>query len=94
MHIWVIIMSQHQRYTKQQLQYLRHRWVKVSARIGDLSSIVKANPNWEHSEKYKSIKSSMDPLPNGIKPLSRDLRGIQLREHDAESKRGKRQNYN
>jgi hypothetical protein len=75
-------MSKYERYTRQELQYLKQRWAEFSEAIRILPNVIRIDPNWDESEEYRSLMLSVDPLPSGLKSMERDLRGIQLKGCD------------
>ncbi|MDP6040847.1 MAG: pentapeptide repeat-containing protein [Candidatus Latescibacteria bacterium] len=69
-------------YAPQQIEYLRTRWHGHNEAIRALIPILKTDSFWYQSDKYKTLISSLAPLPKDIPKSQRDLRGIPLIDAD------------
>ncbi len=64
------------------LEMLRSRWRGHGKELRNLIPILKEHEAWHQSEEYISLMNALDPLPDAVGTLRRDLRGAPLLEAD------------
>ncbi len=66
--------------TQDQLEWITNRWNGYEEELRKLIliPIIKDNPEWDKSNAYRNLIGALDPPPQGLDILERDLRGVDL----------------
>ena len=66
------------RYTAEQLEHLRRRWIGHREALRELVALMKAGADWSHAEVFLALMQALEPLATGIEEVEMDLRGVSL----------------